>query len=102
MMWLAGAVGLAALIRHLSRRAAPAASQPQQLPMDEDPADELRRRLADQRVDGETSEEPASEDAPVDLEERRARVHARAQEAIDAMHEGEADEAGDPDDGAVA
>jgi hypothetical protein len=52
-----------------------------------DPADELRRKLAETRP-----EEPAATVAPASeepLEERRARVHAKAQEAIDAMHEDE-------------
>ena len=93
LTWLAGAVGLAALARILSRRrAANAVAGP-------DPADELRRKLADRRREGgdaETVEVVAPEpdpDAgdpagPVDLEERRARVHARAQEAIELMSDG--------------
>ena len=50
-----------------------------------DPAEELRRRLAETRED-----EPAATEAPEPaetLEERRARVHAKAQEAMDAMRE---------------
>ena len=105
MTWLAGAVGLAALLRYLSRRRAAApVSPPPPAPPDDDPADELRRKLADQRVDEETGE-PVEAAETVDLEERRARVHARAQEAIDTMREPEADEPGapvDPDGGAVA
>jgi DNA-binding transcriptional MerR regulator len=46
-----------------------------------DPAQELRAALAETETDerAETSERPAS------LEERRQRVHERAQEALDAM-----------------
>lgn len=81
--WLAGIAGVAALARLLSRRhgrPAPTAPAP-------DPAEELRRRLAAAR---ET--EPAGEGAPeaeadLSLDERRARVHEKAQEAIDAMRE---------------
>ena len=89
LTWLAGAVGLAALARHLSRRrSAPAG------PVVADPADELRQKLATQR-DAEPEaapeapmvEEPEEDTPPVDLAERRAEVHARAQEAIDSMRE---------------
>ena len=83
--WMAGLVGIAALARLLaSRRArlqAPAHAPALPAP---DPAEELRRKLA------ETREQPAtaSEDAgpPTEtIDERRARVHAKAQEALDAM-----------------
>jgi hypothetical protein len=53
-----------------------------------DPADELRRKLAETR--DTTASEPEATDAGVDepsLDERRARVHAKAQEAMDAMRE---------------
>ena len=98
LTWLAGAVGLAALARLRARRHAAA---PAQVLVEEDPADELRRKLADQRED-----EPAGDDAdvtadPVDLDARRAEVHQRAQEAIDLMRENDADLDG-PDDDSVA
>lgn len=49
-----------------------------------DPAAELRSKLAEQRDDP-----PAASDEPEEtLEERRARVHGKAQDAIDAMREG--------------
>ena len=53
-----------------------------------DPADELRRKLDETRED----EAPVAAEPVVDetLEERRARVHAKAQETIDAMHEEDA------------
>ena len=95
LTWLAGAVGLAALARLLSRRHASGA------PGGADPADELRRKLADQRRDEtdvtleeivapepEPDPAPDPQPGPVDLEERRARVHARAQEAIELMSDG--------------
>lgn len=84
---LAGLVGLAALGRALRRRqrtyerlhdedTPPVASG--------DPAEQLRRTLAAQRP----SEPEAAPVTNVEtLEERRARVHAKAREAMDAMHD---------------
>jgi hypothetical protein len=90
LTWLAGAVGLAALLRHLSRRHA-SATVAMPVPVGPDPADELRRKLADQQVDGESAgaEEPevADDGDATALEERRARVHAQAQAAIDSMRD---------------
>lgn len=80
---IAGLVGVAALGRWLSQRWHPAETVPG--PPETaaaDPAEELRRKLAAARV-------PEPEVAPAapeeTLEERRARVHAKAREAIDAM-----------------
>ena len=86
--WLAGGLGLAALLR-LRRKPtvveAPAA----------DPAEELRRRLAEAREAGDDRDEfDAAEGTPVDeadapklsLEERRAAIHAKAQQALGEMH----------------
>src|SRR5262249_5461519 len=105
LTWLAGAVGLAALARLLSRRRAVSTA-----PVS-DPAAELREKLAEQRrtesdahlEEGVAPEpEPEAEHPadPVDLEERRARVHARAQEAIDLMSDGSPDP--EPEDDATA
>ena len=83
--WMAGLAGIAALARLLStrqaRREAPPAGEPP------DPADALRQKLSQTRA------EPASETAsarPDDpsletLDERRARIHAKAQETIESM-----------------
>jgi hypothetical protein len=92
LTWLAGAVGLAALLRHLSRRHAPATTPTAAPPAESDPADELRRRLADQQVDeeptvAEVAEAEADEAGSAALEERRARVHTQAQAAIDSMRD---------------
>lgn len=85
---LAGLLGLAALVRALRGRpgaaVAPAAA--------EDPADALRRRLAASRAEEATpaeapAEAPADERRAASLEERRARVHAKAQEALELMRE---------------
>lgn len=89
--WTAGVVGIAALARMLARRRvhrAPAAPAP---PVD-DHADALRRKLDEARASEAAS--PSTEEPELDREapqeslaERRARVHAKAQEAIDAMQE---------------
>ena len=55
----------------------------------EDPAEELRRKLADQRVEEEPDDEAETGMDPVDLDEKRAEVHARAQEAIESMRDAE-------------
>jgi len=82
---IAGLVGIAALGRWLSQRRHPAPIVPEPVvaPAD-DPAEELRRKLANARQpEPETATEPAAPEET--LEERRARVHAKAREAIDAM-----------------
>lgn len=95
--WLAGMVGIAALARLLARRrrrAEPVA----ELPAGPDPADELRRKLDEVRsvssspaaasVPNPAADAPAETDAATPtIEERRAAIHARAQEAIDSMRE---------------
>ncbi len=104
LKWLVGAVGLAALARLRSRRRAPAG-----VPVAEDPAEELRRKLADQRDEQVPDDEADAVPDPVYLDERRAEVHARAQDAIESMREGEtqpdspgADSPDSPGDDAVA
>ncbi len=86
--WLAGIVGIAALGRWLSQRRQQPESVAEPTADAVDPAEELRRRLDEQRQQPEPEQEDtAPEPAQVDetLEERRARVHAKAREAIDAM-----------------
>jgi len=115
LVWLGGALGLAALYRMLKRRGA---AKP---PPGPDPAEELRRTLAETRaqeavaverpaepeVESEPEAEPKPsaeaeprvpaapeaepEPDPASIEERRRRIHERAQEAIDAMREPPAD-----------
>jgi hypothetical protein len=89
---VAGLIGLAALGRWLARRRQPATTPAEPVEATTaadsqaaDPAEELRRKLADARVpepDGATAAEPPAET----LDERRARVHAKAREAIDSMN----------------
>ena len=89
--WTAGIVGIAALARLLARRrprhapSPPASAQP---PVD-DHAEALRRKLDETRAAEEREPTAAPEpDAPKEsLAVRRARVHAKAQKAIEAMHE---------------
>ena len=86
LAWIAGLAGVAALGRLLARRRAEAVPGPEamQEPATIDPASELRSKLAEQRDDP-----PAAANEPGEtLEERRARVHGQAQDAIDAMREG--------------
>ena len=83
--WMAGLVGIAALARLLAgRKAAPAPPALPQPAPETDPAVELRQKLAASRDDGPADETLAGV-ATESLEERRARVHAKAQEAMDAM-----------------
>jgi hypothetical protein len=102
LTWLAGLLGIAALLKRRSRSRAGL----QQAPAD--PALELREKL-EQARSAEAVPEPAEpveqppgpaeaepEQAPVSLEERRARVHERAQEAISLMRGAEGED--DPDE----
>lgn len=52
-----------------------------------DPAAELRDRLAAQRASGQAPDPAAGAAGSETLEQRRARIHAEAQEAIEAMKE---------------
>jgi hypothetical protein len=90
--WIAGLVGIAALARVLarrSRRTQPAVAPPPSA----DPAETLRQKLAETRGSTATVEPQAPDtaaDRTVTLEERRARVHAKAHEALEAMEATEA------------
>ena len=86
LAWIAGVAGIAALGRAVSRRRdapRPAAGAGAAAA---DPAEQLRRTLAARRGDEAPAEPSAGEPAET-LEQRRARVHAKAQEAIDTMRE---------------
>jgi hypothetical protein len=87
--WTAGVVGIAALARVLARREKrhrrEEASAP---PPVDDRAEALRRKLDETRATEDAAEAPSVVEKPREpLEKRRARVHAKAQEAIDAMQE---------------
>ncbi len=82
LAWFAGLAGIAALGRYASRRTyrAPSLENGPETAVS-DPAEELRRRLADARE----AEPDVATEQDESLEARRARVHAKAREAIDAM-----------------
>lgn len=109
--WIAGLAGIAALVKLLRRRPRQAVTSPTAPPA-QDPAEELRRKLAEARASAGVAEEPAptpavdvasaasgdDESGPAgegmtggdepegaSLDERRADVHARAQAAIESM-----------------
>lgn len=79
LTWLLVSLGIAALVRRLRRKAEP---QPDSLET-ADPADELRRKLADSRSDVEDAAPP---EPPADtVDERRADVHQQGRAALDEM-----------------
>ena len=84
--WTAGLVSIAALARVVARRRRRAAPPPAALGEAQDPAEELRRKLSETRQDTAPSDPVVT--APTEtLDERRSRVHAKAQEAIEAMQD---------------
>ena len=90
--WMAGLAGIAALAKlvHARPRTVPALTESDAT--SDDPAEELRRKLADARatppeVPGATGIAGPPDEPEQSLEERRAEIHARAQEAITAMRD---------------
>lgn len=93
--WLAGLAGVAGLLGLLRRRRALPVPETAVEPAGPDPAAELRRKLDEARAEpaGAASpppparqpDEAAAPAAAVPLEERRARLHAKAQDAIESM-----------------
>jgi hypothetical protein len=92
LAWLVVTVGIAALVRKLRRSRRSGAELPVTAPEPsvpegegaEDPAEELRRKLAASRED--THDEPPEADEPEEsVEERRAGVHEQGRAAIDDM-----------------
>jgi hypothetical protein len=87
LRWILGLLSALAIWRLWSRRRREAPVADVETVPVADPADELRRKLA------ETRDEPAAETADAvtaadeSLEDRRARVHSKAQEAMDAMRD---------------
>jgi hypothetical protein len=76
-------LGVAALVRKLRRRAeAPPAPAEPETSAASDHADELRRKLAESRVD---EPGPASAAPEGSVEERRADVHAEGRAKLDEM-----------------
>jgi hypothetical protein len=85
LTWVLVTLGIAAIARRLRRRGQQDEIAPTQ-PGD-DPADELRRKLAESRSDEEaaTVEPPTSPEASV--EERRANVHQEGRATLGEMRE---------------
>ncbi|HLG09936.1 MAG TPA: hypothetical protein VI409_14810 [Gaiellaceae bacterium] len=83
LTWLLVTIGIAALIRRLRRRGTEPEPAPLEQPAAEDPADELRRKLAESRESDDAEEAPAPPEATV--EERRADVHEQGRAALDEM-----------------
>jgi hypothetical protein len=81
--WLTGLVGVAALARLLQGYRRRAGAHAPAL----DPADELRETLARSRAGEPGAVGPGEQPEPTSPEERRAQVHAHAQQAIDRMRE---------------
>jgi hypothetical protein len=87
--WTAGVVGIAALARTHARRQVRRGRRAGAAAPPDERAEALRRKLDETRAGEPVSvvDEPEPEAPRVSLEERRARVHAKAQEAIEAMQE---------------
>jgi hypothetical protein len=89
LAWLAGALGLAALLRLRQRSSGTFERR------DSDPADELRARLEQARETPDDRDEfDASQGQPVDeageprsIEERRRAIHEQAQRALGEMRD---------------
>jgi hypothetical protein len=85
---MAGLVSIAALARVLSRRSRK--TQPVPPAAEDDPAEALRQKLTETRAaepDAAPPPEPATTTPTETPAERRARIHAKAQEAIEAMQD---------------
>jgi hypothetical protein len=90
--WLAGLAGMAGVLGLLRRRRAPAVPETATHPAEPDPAAALRRKLDEARTQPGPAAPPPQADAQpqaeadeAPLEERRARLHAKAHEAIESM-----------------
>lgn len=87
--WIVVTVGIAALVRKLRQRKAAGAEQVEA--GDEDPADELRRKLADTREQPAAEARASQASVPVTpeatIDERRTEVHDQGRAAIDEMQQ---------------
>jgi hypothetical protein len=79
------ALGIRAFLRWRKRRRE-AAAPPTAVEPAADPADELRRKLAETREDDAASyEADVTEPPPADVADRRAEVHEQGRATLDAM-----------------
>lgn len=91
LAWTAGIVGIAALVRWLRRRSHDAEAPPVAV-SHPDPAAELRRTIDESRPaePAEPTGAPGAEPAPEgSVDDRRAAVHARGEDAIARMRASE-------------
>ena len=84
LLWLLAALGVAALIRKLRRRTSGEAAAPT-TDTSADPAEELRRTLADSRPDEPPPDGTASAESEATVDEERSDVHDQARSVIDEM-----------------
>ena len=85
LKWIVVTIGIAALVRWFKRSGTESDTDfaaPSQ-PAADDPADELRRKLAETREADEPEEAPETPDSTV--EERRADVHEQGRATLDEM-----------------
>ncbi len=89
LTWLVVSVGIGALVRRLKRQRKPALAEPARPPVaGDDPADELRRKLAASRTaEEEAPEAPGASEETVD--DRRADVHEQGRAALGDMRDSE-------------
>lgn len=87
LAWIVVTLGIAALVRKLKRGGGPAEVEGAADAADQDPADELRRKLADSRGDAApaAAEPGADETAEPTVEERRHEVHDQGRAALEEM-----------------
>jgi hypothetical protein len=83
LTWLLVTLGVAALVRRLRRRGGQAEVW---TPRDEgDPAEELRRKLAESRSEDEVAAADTAGAEQSSVEERRAEVHDQGRSTLDEM-----------------
>jgi len=83
LKWIIVTIGIAALVRWYKRRDADASVVAPAEPAADDPAEELRRKLAESRDPDEAAEPSETPEATVD--ERREDVHEQGRAALDEM-----------------
>ncbi len=87
LTWLVVSVGIGALVRRLKRQRKPAIAEPARPPIaGDDPADELRRKLAASRTAVEEAPE-APEPNEETVEGRRGDVHEQGRAALGDMRD---------------
>ena len=83
LKWIVVTIGIAALVRWFRRRGTEAEVTAPPEPAVDDPAEELRRKLAEARETDESEEAPETPETAV--EDRRADVHEQGRAALDEM-----------------